>query len=101
MQGYRTGSVLPNLTLWFGRRTDGAETGHIIGIAIDEPDSGHVRVQTEGKYLPGLYGNLNAGQLYAAGDNGSVVPFTGAAGTKPVGVAVAPDGFLFFGAMQL
>ena len=88
---------LTDLTLWYGRRTDSAKPNNIVGIAIDEPENGYVRVQTTAKYLPGLFSNLKEGQLYSAGDNGALVPFTGAAGTKALGFALNQDDLLFNG----
>ncbi|MCL1858085.1 MAG: hypothetical protein FWF92_02485 [Oscillospiraceae bacterium] len=92
---------LANLTFWFGRKTDCVKPDHIIGVAIDQPVSGNIRVQTAGKYLPGLYNNLKPGQLYTAGSNGELVPFTNLDGMKPLGIAAGQSDLLFWGAMHL
>ena len=97
IQGFQAAPVA-NLTVWFGRRTDCMNPGNIMGIAIDEPENGYVRVQTTAKYLPDLFTGLSMGQSYTAGDNGSLMPYTGASGTNPLGFAASPADFQFFGA---
>jgi len=103
----QNGAYSDSLTFWFGRAADCVKPDNIIGVAIDEPVNNHVRVQTAGKYLPELYNNFNnlnnlkTGQFYTSGDNGAIVPFTGAAGTKPLGIATSQSDLQFFGSMIL
>ena len=88
------------LAFWFGRRTDYARPNNIIGIAIDDPENGFVRVQTSGKNLPGLFSGLRRGKYYTAGENGSILPIYGetvSSASKIVGIATGDDSLQFFG----
>jgi hypothetical protein len=92
-------SLEMNPTFWFGFSSDFFNPSHVIGIALDSAANGYVKLQTSGKYLPGLYNGLQLGQLYMAGDNGSLVPYTGAG--KPIGIATGDKDFMFFGTLIL
>jgi hypothetical protein len=97
----RNNVPLNRALFWFGNINDNFRPANIIGVALDNPENGHVRIQTSPKYIPGLFGGLIPGRLYRAGENGGLLPFTGAANTKPVGIAVNENDLQFFGAMNL
>ena len=99
VQGYDSG-LLTDTAFWFGHKTDCVNPDNIIGIAIEEPD-GYIRVQSSGKYLTGLFSNLEPGQLYTAGNNGSLIKYTGESDINPVGIATSPTDLQFFGAGKL
>ena len=100
MQHYGT-TPLINLNFWFGNISDNANPNNIAGIVVEEPENGYVKTQTSGKYLQGIASGLNPGQLYMAGTNGTLAPYTGASGTKAIGVAASATDFCFFGATGL
>ena len=93
-----SGAPLQNLTFWFGFKSDCAEPNNIIGIALDDAENGWVIVQTSGKNLPGIFNNLQAGLPYTAGLSGGLTQYTGAAGTKILGIATGEKDLQFFGA---
>lgn len=97
MQGFNA-APLTNVRFWFGYKSDDANPNNIIGIAIEDAANGYVRVQATGKHLPGIFSGLTAGQLYGAGDNGSLTPSSGG---NAVGIAVSQNDLLFFGARGL
>jgi hypothetical protein len=94
-------SPMTAMTFWFGKSTDVANPNNIVGVAIEEPDGGMIRTQIAGKLLPGIYAGLKPGQLYIVGVNGSLAPYSGAAGTKAIGIATSPTEFVFFGATDI
>jgi hypothetical protein len=94
-------SPLPHLGCWYGNRNDNFSPNHIIGIAIEHPASGRIRVQTSAKYLPGIFNGLRAGMLYVPGINGALVPLAGTSAAKPFGIGGGLSDLYFFGGNSL
>ncbi|MCL2095486.1 MAG: hypothetical protein FWH10_01120 [Oscillospiraceae bacterium] len=90
-----------SLIFTFGHKNDNFAPDNIIGVALGEPESGRVTVQTTAKYLPGLFQGLTSGVIYRAGTNGKLAPLTGAANAKALGIAFGDSDFYFFGAANL
>jgi len=80
---------------YFSSRSGVVNPANIVGIALDSPTDGYVKVQTTPKVLPDIAAGLAAGQSYIAGANGALSLYAGT-GT-PIGMAVNSTDFYFGG----
>ena len=95
----RSDSSLNNFNIWFGYITDVMYPDNIYGIATSNAYGGFVRVQTAG--LVSGFTGLVTGQEYTLTTNGQIAPYTGAAGTVPIGRAVNATTLNFYGGKPL